>query len=153
MLPHTHFLLPFTIAYYLSSKGLMTFKMALLAGLVGVLIDLDHLLEYFLHTHKLSLIGVWNNSLHFHRFKQRTIIHRWKGALLVTLLIILTFLISEVVALAIAIGYYSHLILDYVYLKLGYFSFKLGKIYFKESYFEIILDVLFLLILLKLFIS
>src|SRR3989344_707023 len=93
--PQTHFLFPFTLSVLLVKLHLFSWKLALLAGIIGVLIDLDHYVEQIAHakTNRFSLKATWNNSVRFHRFNQRSFIHDGIGAILITVaLCILAFL-------------------------------------------------------------
>lgn len=144
MYPQTHFLFPFFLALILTKLNYLSWQLALLAGIVGVLVDLDHYVEHILHakTDKFSLIATWNNSIKLHRFNQRSFIHYGKGVLILTIILIITAIFSWQIALALALGYYSHIFLDDIHLrKEKYFRRKMMNLWFKESYFEIVLDV------------
>lgn len=145
MYPHTHFLFPFFMGLLLAKVGWLSWKWALLAGIIGVLIDLDHYVEHILHakTNKFSLRATWNNSIKLHRFQQRSFIHNAKGCLLLTVLFVGIALFSWKAALAGALGYYSHLLLDFPSLqKEKRVQEKVGTLYFRETYGEMVLDIL-----------
>ncbi len=145
MNPHTHFLFPFLIGLILIKFGVLSWKLALLCGVVGVLVDLDHYVEHIVHSksNKFSLISTWNNSARVHRFIQRSFIHGLKGALMLTLIFLFIVFFSWKVALILAIGYYSHLILDYIYLRKDKFlRWRFSGLYLKESYLEFFLDII-----------
>ncbi len=148
--PQTHFLFPFTLSVLLVKLHLFSWKLALLAGVIGVIIDLDHYVEQIVHakTNRFSLKATWNNAVRFHRFNQRSFIHDGIGAILITVILSGLALFFWKVALALAFGYYSHLLLDYARLKHEKeFCWKLGLFYMKESELEFILDVLLVVIL------
>ncbi|MBU0459487.1 MAG: metal-dependent hydrolase [Nanoarchaeota archaeon] len=143
MYPQTHFLFPFFISAILVKLNVLSWKLALASGIVGVLIDADHYVEHIIRakTNKWSLKATWNNSAKLHRFYQRSFIHHREGFLVLTLLFIIVLFFSWQIALAKAIGYYSHLLLDYVHLKKKkYLQFKIGKFFVKESWFELGFD-------------
>jgi len=146
--PHTHFLFPFTVGLILNKLGIISWKLVLLCGIIGVLIDIDHYIEYVLHakTNRFSLKGAWNNAIRFHRFEERSFIHHWQGFLVLSLIFLGLFFFYWKIALVLAIGYYSHIILDYVHLRKDkFFSWKIGKLFMKESHLEFALDIILIL--------
>ncbi|MBI2102356.1 metal-dependent hydrolase [Candidatus Woesearchaeota archaeon] len=148
--PQTHFLFPFTLSVLLIKLHLFSWQLALLAGIIGVIIDLDHYAEQIAHakTNRFSLKATWNNAVRFHRFNQRSFIHDGIGAILITIVLCILAFLTWQVALALALGYYSHLLLDYARLKHEKeFCWRLGSLYMKESHLEIILDILLVIIL------
>ncbi|MBS3169447.1 metal-dependent hydrolase [Candidatus Woesearchaeota archaeon] len=152
--PQTHFLFPFTLSVILVKLNLFSWKLALLAGIVGVIVDLDHYVEQIAHakTNRFSLTATWNNAVRFHRFNQRSFIHDGIGAIIVTLVLLVLAFFSGQITLALGFGYYSHLLLDYARLKHEKeFCWKLGVFYMKESELEFILDALLIVVLLILF--
>lgn len=152
--PQTHFLFPFTLSALLVKLHLFSWKLALLAGIVGVIVDLDHYVEQIVHakTNRFSLTATWNNAVRFHRFNQRSFIHDGAGAILITIALFILAFYSWQVTLALALGYYSHLLLDYARLKHEKeFCWKFGVFYMKESELEFILDALLIMALLILF--
>ena len=120
MNPETHFLFPFVIASILAKFNIISWKLVLLCGLIGLIIDVDHYLEHIIHSksNRFSLKAAWNNSIRFHRFSQRSFVHHWQGALLFLVLFIILGFYYWKLSLVLAIGYYSHLFLDYIHLLL-----------------------------------
>lgn len=148
MNPHTHFLFPFFLALILTKLNLLSWKLALLCGIIAVLIDLDHYAEHLLHsrTHKLSLKDTWNNAVKFHRFTERSFIHHWPGFLILSLIFLIILFFTWKISLILALSYYSHLFLDYFHPKKEKFlRWKLGKLFVKESHLEITLDLILIL--------
>ena len=144
MYPQTHFLFPFFVALLLQKMGFLSWKLALLAGIIGVLVDLDHYAEHILHAKKkkFSVIDTWNNSVKLHKFHQRSFIHHWQGFVIVTLVLVTLAFFNWQLTLAFALGYYSHLLLDYIHLnKAKSWAAKLGYFYLKEPWGEVVLDV------------
>ena len=148
MYPQTHFLFPYFIALILTEFGLLSWKLALLAGLVGVLVDLDHYFEHMLHAKKnrFSLKDTWNYSIKLHKFYQRSFVHHWIGAMLVGLILLIILFFNWKISIALAIGYYSHLILDHYHLKGKKLEIKVGSLFIDEFYTEIIVDVILLIL-------
>jgi hypothetical protein len=145
MLPQTHFLLPFLIVLGLTKFNILSWKLALISGIIAVVIDLDHLVEHFIHSkkNKLSIFRTWNNSMKYHKFSQRSLIHHWQGFLIITGALLIILIFNWQSALILAIAYYSHLLLDYIHLKRDkYLRFKIGRFFIKETHTEIIIDIL-----------
>lgn len=145
MLLYTHFIFPFAIALILTKLDILSLKLAILCGMIGVLIDLDHYIEHILHarTKRFSLKEAWNNSMKFHTFRQRSLIHCWQGAFILTLSFLILMLFNWKIALLLGISYYSHLFLDYIHLnREKILKWKINRIYFRESSLEIILDLI-----------
>jgi len=145
---HTHFLFPVAISLLFYKLNFLSWPLVLASGLVGMLIDLDHYLEHILHAKKnrFSIIATWNNSIKLHRFNQRSFIHDGPGILIITAVLLICSYFYWRLALALAIGYYSHILLDHLHLKKEkYFRGKLGAYFLKESYFEIWLDLLLII--------
>jgi hypothetical protein len=150
MLPHTHFLFPYVIGLLLNTQNFLHWKATLLAGLVGMFIDIDHYIEHIIHAkrNKFSIKATWNNSIKLHKFEQRSFIHHWQGILIITLILILTYFYFPVYSSGIALGYYSHLFLDYIFHKKGDITYKIkiAKYYFKISKTELWLDIVLIII-------
>lgn len=127
MYPPVHFLFPFMLTFLLHQNGLIPLYPAFLAGFVGLFVDVDHYIEHMLYAKKdrFSLRRTWNNATYYHRFNERSFIHHWQGLLLLSLLFAAMAFFSWQTALAMAIGYYSHMLLDHVHMKkTSGFSFK-----------------------------
>jgi len=148
MYPQTHFLFPFFIALILTEFNLLSWKLALLAGTVGVLVDLDHYFEHIMHAkkNKFSLKDTWNNSIKLHKFYQRSFIHHWIGAVLIASILLAALFFNWKISLALAIGYYSHLILDHYHLKGKKLEIKIGPLFINEYHTEIILDAILIVL-------
>jgi len=145
MYPQTHFLFPFFLGLILVKLTVLSWQLALLAGIIGVLVDLDHYIEHILHakTNKFSLRATWNNSIKLHRFYQRSFIHFEKGALFITGILVALAFFSWPISLGLALGYYSHLLLDYPSMKKEKkMHLRIGRLYIQEPYGEVLLDLL-----------
>src|SRR3989344_6442576 len=144
MYPHTHFLFPYFIGLLLWKFNFLSWKLALIAGVIGVFVDIDHYVEHILHAEKkkFSLVDTWNNSVKLHKFYQRSFIHHWQGALIVSVLLLFGIFWNWQFIIVLALGYYSHLLLDYVHLNnKKSLAAKLGYFYLKEPWGEVVLDV------------
>lgn len=156
MLPHTHFLFPLFIGLILYKLKYFSLELVIIAALAGVFVDADHYIENIIHNKKnpFSLIATWNHSTRYHKISYRSFIHEKKGAILITVILVIISFFHQKLAIALALGYYSHLLLDYILLKRSEsIRFKLGKISFKELYPEIILDILLILGIVIIFIT
>ena len=148
MLPQTHFLFPFFLGIVLVKLELFSWEYALLAGVVGVLVDFDHYIEHIIYAkkNKFSLRATWNNSVKSHKFNQRSFIHYTFGALIITILLLVLLIFNWQLALVIALGYYSHLFLDFAHLTgREVWRIRLGRFYLKESLTEVVIDLFLLL--------
>ena len=148
MYPQTHFLFPFFVGVILVKLGWFSWELALIAGLAGVLIDVDHYVEHIFRSKKkrFSLRHTWRTSVVTHKFHQRSFIHHKNGAVVVTFLLIILAVFSQVWSLALALAFYSHMLLDHIHLKHPKrIKIKLFGIYEKEPRCELILDVLLLI--------
>ncbi len=142
---HTHFLFPFFLALILAKLQILPVSLAVLAGVIGVIIDIDHYVEHILHQKKnrFSISSTWNNSMKYHRFAQRSFIHEGLGIGIISLLLLPLLILNVQYFLAISLGYYTHIFLDYIKVKKPhYLNLKLGKLYFRETHTELVFDVI-----------
>ncbi len=143
MLPQTHFLLPFFLGGILTKIGYFTWEYALLAGIIGVLVDVDHLFEHVAHAKKdkWDLRKTWNQSIVWHHWKQRSFLHHKSGEYLVTALLLILAPLNWSISLALGIGYYTHIVLDDIhYQKEEYYRFSLFGWNVREEHHEPLLD-------------
>ncbi|MBI4141028.1 metal-dependent hydrolase [Candidatus Woesearchaeota archaeon] len=148
MYPQSHFLLPFFLAELLVQFGWLTHTNAIIAGLVGMFVDIDHFIEFFFHHKVLSIRRSWNNAVQSHEKCPRTFVHRTNGLLVITALMAGLFFINKSnIALALGLGYYTHILLDsFDAYNIGHiFKLKAGGFIMNISLFEIIFDLLFLI--------
>ena len=147
MYPQTHFLVPFALAEILVKLGLFNHKLALIAGVVGIIIDLDHYLHRIIIHHDFSVKSAWNKAILQHDIHgERTFIHHWSGLVAVTIILLALFFLSWHVSVALFLGYYSHLFLDglHIHIKKRW-KFKEGGLIFRIPIYEIILDIILVL--------
>ena len=145
---HTHFLFPFCIALLFSKLGFFSWKFSLLAGIVGMAVDIDHYIEHILHAkrNRFSLKDTWNNSIRLHTFNQRSFIHEGIGVFMLTILFLIVAYFNLYLSVALFIGYYSHILLDGIYLYHSHhFRGKVSSLFLKESYAEMVFNVLLIL--------
>ena len=145
MYPQTHFLFPFLISLILMKYGLLDWKLALLSGIIGVLIDLDHLVEHIFHSrkNKFSLADTWNNAVHYHRFSERSVLHHWLGMLIIGLVLVVVSFFNWKISLMLAIAYYSHMILDHISIRIKpkyVLRLKEEGLFLQILYYELVFD-------------
>ena len=143
MFPQTHFLFPFFLGGILTVLGYFSWPLAVLAGIIGVIVDVDHLFEHVLHakTDKWSLRKTWNQSIQFHQWHQRSFLHHSSGELLVTALLLMLAPLNVLVALALGIGYFTHIVLDDIHIQRAkYYRCSLLGWRLREEYHEIVFD-------------
>ena len=148
--PHTHFLFPFVIAFILSKLNIISWKFALVCGFIGAFVDIDHYVEHILHSksNKFSLKDTWNNAMRFHHFEERSFIHDINGAAILTVIFVIILFFNWKISLILAIGYYSHLFLDYIHInKERFLKWKISTLYIRESNLEMIVDIILVIVL------
>lgn len=158
MYPHTHVLFPLFIGELLVKLGYVNQDFVIAAVLVGVFVDIDHPLKHFLLTGELSPRKAWNAGVVKHE-EDRTFIHHKEGILFITILHLAFLFYQPYWTLAVALGYYSHMLLDHISLKYGFIdnmtptkyaapwkpvSFTCAGLIIKLAKQEIVLDVLLL---------
>lgn len=122
MYPQSHFLFPLLLGLILQKLGYVDPYWVVIAVLVGVFIDLDHPIKHFFLTGELNLEKAWNAGLVKHE-NDRTFIHHKQGILFLTPLHIIAFAYFPYWTTAIAIGYYSHMLLDHFTVKKGFVDY------------------------------
>lgn len=154
MYPWTHFLFPFFIAEILVSFSYLNHWHPLIAGIIGILIDLDHPVEFAFVRRKFSFRQAWNNSVVSHKINGRTFIHHWLGILIVAILCFGLLFFNPSLALIVAFGYYSHILLDYIHVKVLDKSIRFREFgfSFRIPEYELVLDIFLLFGIVVLFI-
>jgi hypothetical protein len=129
MYPQSHLLFSFLIGLIFFKFGVIDFRGALFVGLIGILVDVDHYLNFIFRKNDFSFKDAWNAVVVSH-FRGRTFIHHEIGFVLVTLVLGGLFFINNFLFWIFSLGYYSHLLLDF-----GHFNIlKIkGKMEVKES--------------------
>lgn len=147
MNPITHFLVSFVLSLLLFKLNIIPFEYALICGIISVLIDIDHYIEYVIHakSNRFSLKAAWNNSIKLHRFKTRSFIHHWRGAFILTIIFVIILLFNWKISLILALAYYSHLVLDIHHLTKKNLRLKIEGWFWTEPYSEIALDIICIL--------
>ena len=144
MYPQSHFLFSYLVGMVFAKLGVIDYRAALFVGLVGMLIDVDHYVNFLFRKKDFSLKDAWNAVVVSH-FRGRTFIHHEIGFVIVSLIFVGLYFYNSYLFWIFALGYYSHLILDF-----GNFNFlKIrGKMRFQEegyvmkiTKFEILFDV------------
>ena len=150
MYPLTHFLISFFIGLLLVSQGYFTYLQAFITGLVGLLIDVDHFVCYALKR-SFNFKKAWNAAV-LHKLKERTLVHHLPGFLVSTLILVILFFVSKVWFWILFIGYYSHMILDYInfgkWLRVKKkIKFEEEGFFFKVPLYEIVLEIILVLLI------
>ncbi|MFA6461596.1 MAG: metal-dependent hydrolase [Candidatus Woesearchaeota archaeon] len=149
MYPQTHFIVPFLLAEVLVKLGILNHKLAFLAGLIGVIIDLDHYLYRVIKYKDFSLKDSWNGAIVRGDPGERTFLHHRFGALIVALISGVMGLFYWPGAIVLVLGYYSHLLLDDIHIKTKkILRLKEEGYVFKIPFYEIIVDVILGLLIL-----
>ncbi len=126
MYPHTHMLFPFFIGEILVKLGYVNQKFVFIAVFVGVFIDIDHLLKHLYLTGEFSLRRTWNAGVVKHE-QDRTFLHHIPAIMTLTVLFAFLCLYYPYWTLAVALGYYSHMLLDHISLKRGFVDYITTK--------------------------
>src|SRR3989344_9073216 len=151
MLPQSHFLVAFLFGLIGMRFGNLSLMQAFIAGIVGILIDLDHLFTFFIRHHEFDLKKSWNAAV-IHHEHERTTIHRWPGFIVVSLLLIVLGNFYLNIGLILAIGYYTHFFLDHIHVNTKKKLILRGYGFvMKLFYFELILQTICLILIAFLF--
>ncbi len=147
MYPQTNFLVPFVLAELLVKFGLLNHNLALLAGIVGVFIDIDHYLHRIIIHRDFNLKSAWNKAITQHDIHgERTFIHHRSGLAIVTGLLLLLVFINWNLSLVLFFAYYSHLLLDNLHLRIKKrWKFKEGGLGFRIPFYEIGVDLVLII--------
>lgn len=114
MNPQSHFLVPFLIAEILVKLHFLSPDFAILAGICGLLVDLDRFIVYVIYHRHDSIKKAWNISVLRHQIRKRSFMHHWAVFVLISLVILLLYFVNKQIFLVVAIGYYSHVLLDFI---------------------------------------
>src|SRR3989344_9408188 len=136
MLPQTHFLVAFLLGLIGVKLGYLTLLEAFIAGLLSIIIDLDHLFNF-----KFNLKKTFHATVINHEHETRSL-HHWVGFLIFTAIIIFIGIFFLNTALILAIAYYSHYLLDNIHINAKKkFTFKEFGFVMKLYYFELIFQI------------
>jgi hypothetical protein len=142
MYPITHFLVPLFIGEMLVPSGFFTNGQALLAGLVGLLMNLDHYLHRVTIHKDWSVVRAWNEAVEPKELALRTFIHHERGAIAVTAFLAVIYLASPVWAFILGIGYYSHIILDNLHIRFHHLlRFHIEGVLIRIPLVELLFDI------------
>lgn len=128
MYPHSHLLFPLLVGLILEKLGYVDPLWIVVAVLIGVFVDLDHPIKHFFLTGELNPKKAWNAGLVKHE-DDRTFIHHKNGILGITLFFIVFYAYFPYWTAAIALGYYSHMLLDHFTMKKGLVDDVTNKLY------------------------
>jgi len=146
MYPQSHLLFSFLIGMIFFKFGVIDFQSAFFVGLVGMLVDVDHYIT-FIFRYKIkdfSIKDAWNRAVKGF-YAGRSFIHHETGVVLITLIFVFLFYLNNYLFWILALGYYSHLILDF-----GHFNilkikekmvFREEGFVMKINKFEVLFDI------------
>jgi len=144
MLPVTHFLVGLLFGLIGVKLGLFSVLTAFFVGLFAVLIDIDHLISYFIRHREFSLKKCWNVSLGVEE-NLWTFIHYWKGFFVILFGLVVLSFFSLKVSYFIFAFYVPHFLLDQLHLYwVENKSFKVKKVFGMNIllyWLEIVLDL------------
>jgi len=144
MYPQTHFLASSLIAFIFAKLGVIDYKIALLAGLAGMLVDIDHFIVYIFKYKEMNFRHAWNKAVRG-LYHGRCFIHHNLGFILITLTIIALYFFNKNWFWIISIGYYSHMFIDYAHLNILKIREKMTIKEFgiteRINKFEVLLDI------------
>ncbi len=153
MLPQTHFLFAFLLGLAGVKLGYLSLMQAFITGLIGMLIDLDHVFTFLIIHKEFNLKKAWNAAV-IHHEHERTLLHRWPGLVLISVFLIILGNYFLIIGIMIAIGYYTHYVLDHVYVRaktrliLRGYGFVM-KLFYYELVFQLVLLVLVIIAIIR----
>ena len=140
MYPHTHFLVAFLIGEIFVSLGLITHIHALLCGIIAFLIDIDHYFSHGVKTKDWNFRNAWNSTVVKRDIVERMHAHHKSGILYLVMIGVSIFLQDIGLMSIFFVGYFSHLLLDYMGLNIAkrhhIKRYRLGKYLMKISHYE-----------------
>jgi hypothetical protein len=113
MYPQSHFLFPLVLGLLLQKLEYVDPWWIAVAVLVGVFVDLDHPLHHFFKSGKFSIAATADDAFKKH-IDDRTFLHHRFGMLITTLFLMIVFASFSYWTTAVALGYYSHMLLDHI---------------------------------------
>jgi hypothetical protein len=144
MYPQTHFLASLLIGMIFSKLGFFDYKIALLIGLAGMFVDIDHFITFVLKYKKMNIKHAWNKAVNG-LYAGKSFIHHYTSFILITLIIAGLFFYNKTLFWIIGIGYYSHLFIDYAHLNIlkikGKIIIRKEGFIMKIKKFEVLLDI------------
>ena len=150
MYPQTHFLFSWLVALIFVKLNVINYKIAFFVVLLGVLIDLDHYFSYVIKYKKISFKQAWNNHVK-QSHREKNFMHNKIGFLVITLISILIYFINQNVFWILVLGYYSHMLMDFIQIRFLKFRNKITihLLGFTEKITktEVLFDVFLLIIL------
>lgn len=148
MYPQSHFLFAYLVSLLFVKFGVFDYRIALFAAVAGVLVDIDHYITFLFKYKKLNFVDAWNKHVRG-LYGGRSFIHHHVGFIVMTLIIIGLFFYSRDWFWIIAIGYYTHMFLDYAHLNILKIKERITIREFglieKINKFEILFDIFLIL--------
>jgi hypothetical protein len=113
MFPQSHLLLPLFLGLVLQKLGHVDLWWTIVAVLVGVFIDADHPLMHLVRTGRWSIKETADDAFK-DGVEDRSPLHEVPGMLVMSVLFIVAFAFQLYWASAVAVGYYTHMLLDHL---------------------------------------
>jgi len=151
MYPQTHLLSGLAVGAVAQKLGYFSYSDTLILTSLTVLLDIDHYIYFVCKYKTLSFFKAWQAAVLKKEMGERTAIHHALGFLLFTIFFIGIFFIDHKWALILCLAYYIHILFDYLPNDSHRVKFSLLKLSFRLSYYEIILDGIFLSLIIALF--
>ena len=126
MYPQSHLLFPLFIGELLVKLSIVDQRFVLVAVLVGVFIDIDHLFKHLYLTGEFSIRKTWNAGIVKHE-QDRTFLHHIPAIMTMTVIFAVLCIYYPYWTLAVALGYYSHMLLDHISLRRGFVDYITTK--------------------------
>ncbi len=116
MMPRTHFLIGVCVGLVINLFIPLSFWHVFLAGFIAVIIDLDHLINFWRIRHDLSVRKAWNTAFKHLGF-ERSFLHRRYGILFFAVLSIFLGFFSHKLGVVVFCAALSHWIFDHAHFK------------------------------------
>jgi hypothetical protein len=144
MYPPTHFLAGLSIGAVGNKLGYFDIRETWALPFISMLVDIDHYLYFILKHKKFSFFEAWQSALSKREEGQRTVVHHVLGFFIFTTVLVVLWFIDQKWSLLLGLGYYSHILLDYLPIESKHVSFEIFKLKFCLSYQEILCFFIFL---------
>lgn len=153
MYPQTHFLASFFIALAFLKLDIISgfnYWHVFYVALVGLAVDIDHYITFLIkYKYKdFSLKDAWNRAVKG-MYRGRSFVHHSIGIFIVTGILLWLFFNYRILFWIFALGYYSHLLVDYAHLNVlkirEKMTFREMGFFTRINKFEVLLD-LFLIV-------
>ena len=115
MYPQSHFLFSYLVGLVFAKFGIIDYQGALFVALVGMFVDTDHFIVHLLKFKDFNFKHAFNRAVKG-VYAGRSFIHHEFGFLAISLILVGVYFLNIYWFWIFAIGYYTHLFLDYAHL-------------------------------------